>query len=59
MILPTKAKETEAYIYIVKEDAAAIKANPDFEEIQGLQSELHGNVIGYVNGKIVIIVREL
>lgn len=26
MILPTKAKETEAYIYIVKEDAAAIKA---------------------------------
>lgn len=58
MILPSTAKETDTFIYIKKEDAAAIKADVDFTAIQGQQSDLHGNIIGYINGKLVIIVRD-
>jgi len=58
MILPPNAKESEAYIYVSKEDAILIEADPEFEPIQGTQSNVHGNVVGFINGKLVIIVRE-
>lgn len=58
MILPSAAKETEAYIYVSKADAILIESDPEFEPIQGTLSNVHGNVVGYINGKLVIIVRE-
>lgn len=59
MILPSSAKESESFIYIKKEDANAIKNDVGFTPIIGAQSDIHGNIIGFINGKTVIIVRDV
>lgn len=57
MTLPSSAVETNCFIYINKEDAPTIEASSEFTPIRGQHPDLHGIVIGYIKGKLVIINR--
>jgi len=55
MDLPSSVKESEAYIYADADAAALIIQDEEFEPIQGSQTIVRGNIIGMINGKMVII----
>ena len=57
MSLPASAKITDNYIYIDKNDAEEVIADPLFTPIVGIPKNLHGNIIGYYEGKMVILLR--